>query len=120
MFWKVFPEYLLYGMTEEQFWHGDPRLCKAYRQAHKLRIEQRNQELWLQGLYNYDAVAVALGNALSKHKQKYIKEPVKLFKPTEEEQKLQAEQTRKKMVERLNSWKAAFEKQQANKPVQTE
>ena len=97
-------------MTYEQFWYGDPVLCESYRQMHRLRIEQRNQELWLQGLYNFDALCVALNNSFSKKKEKYLAEPVKLFPPTEEEQARQIEETRKKFVERLNAWKEDFER----------
>ena len=43
-------------MTAEQFWDGDPNLVKYYRQADEMRIERKNQELWLQGLYIYDAL----------------------------------------------------------------
>lgn len=44
------------GMTPEQYWDGDPMLAKYYRQAEEIRNERRNQELWLQGMYIYDAI----------------------------------------------------------------
>lgn len=97
-------------MTYEQYWHGPPRLVETYRELHKLKIQQRNEELWLQGLYNYDALAVCLNNTLSKRRKDYMKEPLKLFPPTEDEQKKQVEETRQKIVEKLNAFKAAFEK----------
>lgn len=102
-------------MTFEQFWYGPPNLCESYRKLHRLRVEQRNQELWLQGLYNYDALAVALNNAFSKHKEKYITEPFKLFEPTEEEKQREIEETRKKMIARLDAWKQEFDKAQKTK-----
>ena len=55
-FYEVFPYYLSIGMTAEQFWDGDCTLPKYYRQADELRIERMNQELWLQGLYVYEAI----------------------------------------------------------------
>jgi hypothetical protein len=55
-FYEVFPYYLSIGMTYEQFWNGDPSLAKYYRQASEISIERRNQELWLQGLYIYEAL----------------------------------------------------------------
>ncbi len=97
-------------MTPEQFWHGDPYLAVAYRKLHKLKIQQRNEELWLQGLYNLDALSVALNNAFSKRKAKYIEEPFRIFPKTEDEQKREAEETRKKLVAKLDAWKQAFEK----------
>ena len=56
-FYEVFPYYLSIGMTYEQFWEGDPMLCKYYREAEELRNEKKNQELWLQGMYIYEAIA---------------------------------------------------------------
>ena len=57
IFRKAFPYYLSIGMTPEQFWDGDCELVKFYRQAHELKKEQINQELWMQGLYIYEAIA---------------------------------------------------------------
>lgn len=53
---EIFPYYLSIGMTYEQFWHGDCTLVKYYRKAEELRNERRNQELWLQGMYIYEAI----------------------------------------------------------------
>ena len=55
-FYEAFPYYLSIGMTYEQYWEGDPTLAKYYRQAEELRTERKNQELWLQGLYIYEAL----------------------------------------------------------------
>lgn len=55
-FYEVFPYYLSIGMTAEQFWDSDPTLVKYYRQADEMRVERRNQEMWLQGLYIYEAL----------------------------------------------------------------
>lgn len=43
-------------MTPEQYWDGDATLAKYYRRAEDLRNERRNQELWLQGMYIYEAL----------------------------------------------------------------
>ena len=56
-FYEVFPYYLSIGMTYELFWDGDPMLCKYYREAEEIRQEKKNQELWLQGMYFYEAMA---------------------------------------------------------------
>ena len=56
-FYEIFPYYLSIGMTYEQFWNDDPMLCKYYREAEEMRNEKRNQELWLQGMYVYEAIA---------------------------------------------------------------
>lgn len=115
MFDDLCPVYMVYGMSYDEFWYGKPELAVAYRKAHRLRIEQTNQQLWLQGLYVFNAVSVAIGNALSKHKQKYIQEPIQIFPPTEDEKQAKAEETRRKLVEKLNAWKDAFDKAKGNK-----
>ena len=43
-------------MTYEQYWEGDSTLVKYYRKAEELRNEKKNQELWLQGMYVYEAI----------------------------------------------------------------
>ena len=55
-FYEVFPFYLSIGMTPEQYWDGDPLLAKYYRQADELKRNRKNQELWLQGMYIYEAL----------------------------------------------------------------
>ena len=55
-FYEMFPYYLSVGMTYEQYWDGDCTLVKYYRKAEELRNEKRNQELWLQGMYVYEAI----------------------------------------------------------------
>ena len=55
-FYEVFPYYLSIGMTYDQFWNDDPELVKYYRKADELRNERLNQEMWLQGMYIYEAL----------------------------------------------------------------
>ena len=55
-FYEVFPYYLSIGMSPEQYWDGDPMLAKYYREADELKRSRRNQELWLQGMYIYEAL----------------------------------------------------------------
>ena len=43
-------------MTPEQYWDGSPDLAKYYRKADELRRKRRNEELWLQGMYIYEAL----------------------------------------------------------------
>ena len=55
-FYEAFPYYLSIGMTYDQYWNGDCTLPIYYRKAEELRNEKRNQELWLQGMYIYEAL----------------------------------------------------------------
>ena len=56
VFNDLFPYYLMIGMSPEQYWDGDPALAKYYRKADELRRKRRNEELWLQGMYIYEAL----------------------------------------------------------------
>ena len=56
VFESSFSYYLSIGMTYDQFWNDDCMLVKYYREAEEIRKERKNQELWLQGMYIYDAV----------------------------------------------------------------
>ena len=103
---------MVYGMTYDEFWFGDPYRVVAYRKRHKLQVEQRNEELWLAGLYIHNAVSVAINNNFSKSKQKYINKPLQLFPPDENERRVQIEENNRKLVERLNRFKDEFEKRQ--------
>ena len=53
---EQFPCYLALGMSAAEYWDGDPWWAKSYRDAEKLKTEKLNRELWLQGMYFYDAL----------------------------------------------------------------
>lgn len=55
-FYADFPYYLSIGMTYDQYWNDDPWLVRYYRQADEMRIDRKNQEMWLQGMYIYEAL----------------------------------------------------------------
>ena len=50
------PFFLSIGMSWEQFWDGECEIARHYRKAHELKRRQKNEELWLQGLYIYEAL----------------------------------------------------------------
>ena len=111
VFRKLCPQYLHYGMTWDQYWHGDPWMVVSYAEAHKLAIEQRNQELWLQGLYNHDAFAVVLSNAFAAKgtvPKKYLEKPLDILPKTEEQRAADEERELRKMVRQLNMWEKQF------------
>jgi len=51
-------------MPYELFWDGDPRLVKSYREAHEMKMQLRNQEMWVQGGYNLRAIKVVAENII--------------------------------------------------------
>ena len=101
-FEEVFPYYLAFGMTYEQFWYGSPELVIPYRRADEIRRRRRNEELWLAGMYTADALASTVGNMFSKQKYPYPSEPRPL---TLDEALERRERQRKAKEEKI---KAAF------------
>ena len=116
-FYEVFPYYLSIGMTPEQYWDGDPLLAKYYRQADEIKQQRRNQELWLQGMYIYEAlcdVAPVL-QAFAKKGTKpipYADHPYSLTtKEREDEKKLQEKREREKARRYMEAQMAKLNKQ---------
>ncbi len=98
------------GMSYDDFWNGDVHMVKAYRRADELRDKRRNQELWLQGLYVYEALcdASALFRFTTQPTIKpepYPKEP---FPLTAAEVREREERDAKLREERLKAEFAAF------------
>lgn len=73
-------------MPSAEYWDGDPWLAKHYRKAHRLKQEEKNTYLWLQGLYNYIGVATALNNGFSNKKEKYPEKPFDLYQEEKREE----------------------------------
>lgn len=46
-------------MSSEEFWHGKPKLAVAYREAERIKRENRYFEEWRAGVYVYEALLTA-------------------------------------------------------------
>ena len=96
----AFPQYLVMGMTPEQYWDEDPFLAVAYRKAYRLKRKAENEQAWLQGVYFCEALNVCLSNAFSekgKKKQNYFEKPIDILPLTPAEQKQREREEREKM-----------------------
>ena len=99
------------GMTYDEFWNQDVRLVEMYRKAAELRDKRRNQELWLQGMYIYEALCDA--SPLFRFSMKkgtvkpepYVKDPYPI---TEAEDKAREERETRLKEERLKAEFALF------------
>lgn len=99
------------GMTYDEFWNQDVSLAEVYREANELRDRKRNQELWLQGMYIYEALCDA--SPLFRFTMKsgtikpepYAKEPYPI---TASEVREREERAAKQKEERLKAEFAAF------------
>ena len=50
-FENLCPYYMLYGMTYDEFWHGDPMMAPAYRKLYELRVKESDEQMHLNGVY---------------------------------------------------------------------
>ena len=108
VFNEVCPIYMLYGMTYDQFWYGDPWMVKAYEQAYLLKQRKRNEEMWIQGAYFANAVGVALNNGFNKKKIDYLKKPLDIYPKTEAEEQEEIRQQKIRLIQQLSMMSAQF------------
>ena len=109
------------GMSYDEFWNGDVSMVKAYRKSYELQEKRRNQELWLQGMYFYEALCDA--SPLFRFSMKkgvikpepYLKEPYPI---TTAEVRAREEREAKQREERIKAGFAAFAEQLRKKMPQ--
>lgn len=106
------------GMTYAQFWDEAPYLAVVYRKAYRMKRQIENEQAWLQGLYIYDAVAVAVSNNFSKRgakKQSYMEKPIDIFPLTEAEKRQREAEENAKMQRAMEEM---IQRQRARKKSQ--
>lgn len=112
-FIKGFPIYLFYGMTPDEYWHGDPSLAYAYREAYKEKQKQKNFDAWLSGRYIYDAIIAVspIFNPFAKKGTKpldYTKEPYPLF----DDEKIEKQEVKRKTgFDRIKAFAMQYKKE---------
>ena len=118
IFSRLCPYYMSIGMTYDEFYNQDVCMVKAYRKAAELRDKRQNQELWLQGMYVYEALCDA--SPLFRFSMKkgtikpepYVKEPYPI---TAAEVREREEREARKKAERLKAEFALFVEQMRKK-----
>jgi hypothetical protein len=109
LFEEQCPYYMSIGMTCDEFWYGDPNRAKYYRKAYELKKKQINEQMWLQGLYVYEAIcdiAPVLVTIPSKNAkiQEYSNEPYALtVKEQKEREQKELERRQKAMMNRFGA-----------------
>lgn len=94
-----------YGMSWHDYWYGDPRAFRYYREAEAKRQEALNNQAWLQGIYIYKAVTTALTNAFAKKgtpPEPYMLAPIDFSEPTRAEELIEIGKSRARKVRSLN------------------
>ncbi|WP_407453567.1 hypothetical protein [Methanobrevibacter sp.] len=87
-------------MSYEEYWNERPELVKAYRKAHEINLNRKNEELWMQGAYIRDAVASTVGSMFSKTPIKYPEEPYPI---TQRQVESKREREARKKYERMKA-----------------
>lgn len=118
-FYNHLPFYLAIGMPFDLYWDGDCCLAEYYRQAYELKKKERNQELWLQGMYIYESlcdVAPILRAFASKGAKPtpYVSEPYPLshkeiVERKEREEKARLNKMKAKMLAFVKQTNSSFE-----------
>ncbi len=118
---RLCPYFMAIGMSYEQFWYDNCWIANAYLQSYKIKREQKNEELWLQGVYIFEALCDVspILHAFAKKGTKprpYSKEPYPLFKKeTEQYTEEQNQQERYKAEMCFREWARQFKNKQNNK-----
>ena len=82
---EVLPLARQYGMTLDEFWHGDMRLLEV---AQKAYYRDKSYTAWVQGQYNSIGFGIVLSNAFAKKGSKKAEYP-KWNDPFEKDKKLE-------------------------------
>lgn len=110
VFERACPVYMSYGMSYDQFWDGDVSAHRAYREAHKLALKERNAFMHIQAAYFYEALCCASSlfrGMKPSRPQNFRTEPYDIF---EEDIKRRKEQEERERYERIREKVAAFAK----------
>lgn len=122
-FEEMCPIYMSFGMSYDEFWYGSPYRAMFYRNSHKLKVKQKNEEMWMQGMYIYEALCDVspILHAFSKKGTKPLPYPEKPFgtnidkKETEVDKEQEVQNAR--LIARIHfeNWARAVKKQFENK-----
>lgn len=99
-------------MTKDEFMDSKPIELMSYGIAYKLNQKRRDEELWLQGLYNMHGFSVVLSNMFNKNsKAKYFEQPLSFDKHTKEKELTEEElqKQRELFVAKLMAMQKNFE-----------
>lgn len=109
LFEDLCPWYMSIGMSYDEFWYGKPERARYYRKAHELKRKQMNEQLYLQGMYIYEALCDVAPILVSMPKKgakilPYSDEPYPLTKAEQEErEKREMQRKQEKMLKMFTS-----------------
>ena len=93
-------------MSSKEFWEEDPQLYWAYQtfylKQQEMKFDRDNQYMWLQGMYIYEGICVALNNAFQKTQKTYSEKPYDFDKKIEKPKT--KEEIDNIVLQKNNSW----------------
>ena len=101
---------MVYGMTYDQFWYGDPWIAKTFREYYLLKRKVENENMWIQGSYFYSALQAVISTAFGKKREKYVTQPLDIFPKTKAEKDAEIRQKKYKLIRYLSSLKMPADK----------
>lgn len=111
------PIFMSYGMSYDEFWYDDLYKTYFYKKAHKLRLKQKDMELWEQGMYIYEAILQCspILHPFSKAKEPlpYTNKPHSLLEEEKTQEELQKEQENERLKAELwaRTWVRSMNRQ---------
>lgn len=115
LFEEHLPFYLSIGMSYEDYWENDVFIAKSYRRAYDIQKERTNEQLWLQGLYVYQAIMAmtpALRPMSNSAPEKYMEEPLPLTETEfKKREKRREKRKQEEMIDKAERFASAFNKQ---------
>ncbi len=95
-------------MTEEQFWHSNPRKIAVWEEAHKVKVNEINRLMFINGLYTLNATRVSVEQCLigRKSRSKYYEEPIQIYEKSEKEKAIDEEIALNRLIGFFNGMEA--------------
>ena len=97
------------GMSLEEYWIGHPCLVRYYKDAYDINRKNKNQEMWLNGMYMIRAILTAFDK-----KTKYFDKPLDIYPKTQAEKEREKEAQKKKVIEHFNLLKQRWDRENGN------
>ena len=95
-------------MSAEEYWDDDPWLAYYYRKAYRLRLSEKSQEAWLQGIYFSKAIEATIGNMFAKKGSQKLSYPSEPFAFTKDDAERQEKRKQQNAKARLVAWAQSF------------
>lgn len=104
IFYRCLPQFLVMGMSADEFWNCDPRMYRAYREKDRIEKERKNELLWLSGIY----IGRAISSCFSNEDEGYPTEPFDIGL-REKKEETPAEEMTKEEIQRTPQFVAVLD-----------